>query len=185
VFCWAVMAAAATLVLSVVDWRRASYPRLFETMRVVVRCFLAVIMILYGTVKVVPTQFGTLQPSTLVTRVGELTPMSLLWSFMAASPAYTAFSGVVELMGGLLLVFRRTTLLGALVSAGALAQVVMLNYCYDVPVKLFSSHLLTMALFLIAIAQRFEYRGVRIAVVSLAGGVALLASIGVIGLPRI
>ena len=150
VFCWAVTAAAATVVWSVVDWRRASYPRLFETLRVVVRCFLAVIMILYGTVKVVPTQFGTLQPSTLVTRVGELTPMSLLWSFMAASPAYTAFSGVVELMGGLLLVFRRTTLLGALVSAGALAQVVMLNYCYDVPVKLFSSHLLTMALFLIA-----------------------------------
>ena len=45
--------------------------------------------------------------------------------------------------------------------------------------------LFAMALFLIAIAQRFEYRGVRIAVVSLAGGVALLASIGVIGLPRI
>src|SRR5213592_221881 len=35
--------------------------------------------------------------------------------------------------------------------------------------------LFAMALFLIAIAQRFEYRGVRIAVVSLAGGVALLA----------
>jgi hypothetical protein len=35
-------------------------------------------------------------------------------------------------------------------SAGALTHVVMLNFCYDVPVKLFSSHLLAMALFLIA-----------------------------------
>jgi hypothetical protein len=52
------------------------------------------------------------------------------------------------MLGGLLLTTRRTTLLGALVSIGVLGNVVMLNFSYDVPVKLFSSHLLAMAIFL-------------------------------------
>jgi len=40
------------------------------------------------------------------------------------------------------------------------------------------------ALFIIAIAQRFRYRRVRIAAVGLAGAVSLFALIGVVGLPR-
>jgi hypothetical protein len=150
VFCWAATAATVTLVWSLADWSRPGYPRLFEALRVVVRHFLAVVMIFYGAAKAVPLQFGTLSPHDLVTPLGDRSPMGLLWTFMAASPYYTAFTGAAELAGGLLLVFRRTTLLGALVCAGALAHVVMLNFCYDVPVKLFSSHLLAMALFLIA-----------------------------------
>jgi hypothetical protein len=149
-FCWVVIALALTLVWSLLDRRRASYPWLFELLRVVMRHFLAVMMFIYGADKLVPIQFGILTPDDLVTPIGERSPMGLLWNFMAASPYYTAFTGAVEFSGGLLLVFRRTTLLGALISAGALAHVVMLNYCYDVPVKLFSSHLLGMSLFLIA-----------------------------------
>jgi hypothetical protein len=76
--------------------------------------------------------------------------MGLLWTFMGASPAYTIFAGAGEMIGGLLLIARRTTLLGALVCMGVLGNVVMLNYCYDVPVKLYSSHLFLMAFFLAA-----------------------------------
>jgi hypothetical protein len=45
--------------------------------------------------------------------------------------------------------------------------------------------LFAMALFLVAIAQRFRYKAVRIAAVALAGGIAVFGLIGVIGLPRI
>jgi hypothetical protein len=69
---------------------------------------------------------------------------------MGASSSYTLFAGAAEVFGGLLLAFRRTTLFGALVCAGVMSQVVMLNFCYDVPVKLFSSQLLALAIFLIA-----------------------------------
>ena len=75
--------------------------------------------------------------------------MGLVWTFMAASPAYTFFSGIAEVMGGVLLLFRRTTLLGGLVSIGVMLNVVMLNFCYDVPVKLFSFHLMFMGVVLI------------------------------------
>jgi len=49
--------------------------------------------------------------------------------------------------GGMLLLFRRTVTLGAIASAAALLNIVLLNFCYDVPVKLYSAHLLLMALF--------------------------------------
>ena len=117
-FCWAGIAAAAACVWSVADWRRPSYPRLFEALRVAVRLYLAFQMINYGIAKVLPMQFGALQPSHLVKPVGEMSPMGLLWTFMAASPAYAIFGGTAEIVGGMLLAFRRTTLLGALVCAG-------------------------------------------------------------------
>jgi hypothetical protein len=72
----------------------------------------------------------------------------MFWTFMGVSMAYTIFSGLAEMVGGLLLAFRRTTLLGALVCIAVLTNVVLLNFCYDVPVKLFSSHLLALAVFL-------------------------------------
>src|SRR5204863_6312660 len=80
---------------------------------------------------------------------GEASPMGLLWTFMGSSTSYTVFSGLAEVIGGLLLMARRTTLLGALVCIGVMVNVVMLNFSYDVPVKLYSSHLLAMAFFLL------------------------------------
>jgi hypothetical protein len=76
--------------------------------------------------------------------------MGLLWTFMGASIPYVIFTGAAEMLGGLLLTTRRTTLLGALVGIGVMSNVVMLNFSYDVPVKLYSSHLLLMAVFLAA-----------------------------------
>ncbi|HEX7184828.1 MAG TPA: hypothetical protein VF756_23580, partial [Thermoanaerobaculia bacterium] len=80
---------------------------------------------------------------------GEFSPMGLLWSFMAASLSYTIFGGLSEMVGGLLLTVRRTTLLGALISIAVMTNVVVLNFSYDVPVKLYSLHLLLLAVFLI------------------------------------
>jgi len=69
---------------------------------------------------------------------------------MGYSKAYTCFVGSVEVLGGALLFFRRTTTLGALVSAAALLNVGVLDFCYQVPEKLDVIHLLLMATLLIA-----------------------------------
>jgi len=76
--------------------------------------------------------------------------MGVLWSSIGASPAYEMFAGGAESLGGILLIFPRTTLLGALVCLADLTQVFMLNMTYDVPVKLFSFHLILLSLFLLA-----------------------------------
>jgi hypothetical protein len=75
--------------------------------------------------------------------------MGILWTFMAASVPYTFFGGLMEALGGVLLFWRRTTTLGALVAIAVMSNVVMLNFCYDVPVKLYSAHILLMAAFLV------------------------------------
>lgn len=54
------------------------------------------------------------------------------------------------MLSGVLLFFPVTSLLGALISIGVLSHICALNFCYDVPVKLFSLHLLCMGIFLAA-----------------------------------
>ena len=71
--------------------------------------------------------------------------MGLLWTFMGYSGVYSVFAGLGEVIGGVLLFFRRTRLLGALVVAMVMSHVVVLNFAYDVPVKVFSTHLLLIA----------------------------------------
>jgi hypothetical protein len=149
-FCFLVLAATATLVWSLLDRKRRNYARLHEWLRVLVRLSLATAMVTYGGIKLIPTQFPAPPLDRLLQPFGDASPMGLLWTFIGASKAYQSFSGAAEMLGGLLLIGRRTTLLGALVSIGVVGNVVMLNFSYDVPVKLYSAHLFLMAVFLVA-----------------------------------
>jgi hypothetical protein len=147
--CFLVAAAVVALIWTLLDRRRANYARLYEGLRVYVRFGLAMVMINYGVAKIVPGgQFGAPSLDRLLQPFGDASPMGILWTFIGASTSYTVFAGLTETLGGLLLTVRRTQLLGALVSAAAMVNVVILNFSYDVPVKLYSSHLLAMALFL-------------------------------------
>jgi hypothetical protein len=149
-FCCATLAAAGTAVWTLLDRKRTNYVRLHRWLRVWVRFWLAASMLTYGAFKVIPSQFPSPDLGRLVQPFGDASPMGLLWTFMGASVGYNVFCGGGEMLGGLLLTARRTTLLGALVCLGVLSNVVMLNFCYDVPVKLFSLHLSAMAVFLLA-----------------------------------
>jgi hypothetical protein len=148
VFCFLMLALAATAIWTFLDRKRANYARLHEWLRVYVRFALALTMIGYGAAKVIPSQFPAPSLDRLLQPYGDSSPMGLLWTFMGASLTYSVFGGLSEMLGGLLLILRRTTLLGALVCIGVMTNVVLLNFSYDVPVKLFSSHLLLMAIFL-------------------------------------
>jgi len=139
-----------TVIWSLGDHKQSNYRDFYLGLRVAVRLFLAVELIRYGAMKVIPSQFPYPSLHQLTEPFGNASPMGLLWTFMGSSPAYTIFAGSVEMLGGILLFFPRTALLGALVSLVAMTQVCVLNFCYDVPVKLFSTHLLGMAVFLTA-----------------------------------
>jgi hypothetical protein len=87
--------------------------------------------------------------STLLEHAGDSSPMHMLWTFMGASPLYAFFAGAVEVLGGVLLVVPQFTLLGALITAAAMTNVLMLNLGYDVPVKIFTTNLVLMAVILL------------------------------------
>ncbi|MEM6455060.1 MAG: DCC1-like thiol-disulfide oxidoreductase family protein [Acidobacteriota bacterium] len=109
------------------------------------RYYLAVVMLSYGSHKLFPLQFAMPGPSRLLQTYGESSPMGLMWTFMGASPGYQMFGGFMEVLGGVLLLFRSTALLGALTVIGVMTNVFALNMFYDVPVKLNSFHYLLFA----------------------------------------
>jgi hypothetical protein len=78
------------------------------------------------------------------------TRQRLLWTFMAAAPAYQAFAGVVETLGGVLLMLRRTALLGALIAFAAMLNVAVIDWAYQVdgPV-IYATHMVVMAFLLL------------------------------------
>ena len=150
VLCYAALAAVAALVWSILDRKRTEYRRLHAWLRIWVRYTLAFTLFSYGFAKVFPLQFQPAPLARMMEPFHDFSPMGVLWTFMGASMAYTIFAGASEVLGGLLLLFPRTTSLGALVSGAVMLNVVMLNFCYDVPVKLYSANLLLMAVFLAA-----------------------------------
>jgi uncharacterized membrane protein YphA (DoxX/SURF4 family) len=149
IFCMVMISAVATAAWSYFDRRRQAYPKLNSILRTYVRFFLAYHMIGYGAVKIIKLQFPAPDTEWLLTPYGDSSPMRLAWTFMGASEGYNRFTGAGELLAGLLLVFGRTSLLGALVAFGVMLQVAALNFCYDIPVKLFSTHLVFFSAFLL------------------------------------
>ena len=136
----------ATVVWTFADRKRVEYDTLLFWFLTWLRYFLAFMMMTYGFAKVIKTQFPFPTLERLVTPLGQISPMGLLWSFMGYSKTYNWFTGGAEILAGALLFFRRTTLLGALISVMIMVNILVLNLSYDVPVKLFSAHLLIVAL---------------------------------------
>ncbi len=145
----ATIATLATIVWTAADWKRAHYDTLLLWFMILVRVYLGFVMLNYGLAKIVNIQFPFPPTETLATPVGQLSPTMLMWTFMGYSKAYNLFVGSAEVLGAMLLFSRRTTLLGALITIGVMANVVMLNLTYDVAVKLTAIHLLAMAILIV------------------------------------
>ncbi len=137
------------LLWSVLDRKRASYIVLAYWLRIVVSYYLSLQMLMYGFYKVFGWQFYLPEPNTLYTPVGQATRDLLFWTLMGSSRLYTIFGGLVELAGGLLLLHRRTRLLGALLTTGIMINVIMMNIGFDISVKLFSCYLVLLGLIII------------------------------------
>jgi hypothetical protein len=148
--CCVALAAVATVLWSLLDRRRPNYERLYQWLRLYVRFLLASLMINYGASKVIPLQMPAPYLTRLIEPYGESSPMGLLWTFIGASKSYEIFAGSAEMLAGVLLIFPRTALLGALAGFAVSVEIFALNMCYDVPVKILSFHLVLMSAFLIA-----------------------------------
>jgi hypothetical protein len=140
----------AAIIWTVFDRKRGKYTSAFYWLRVLVRYYLAITLFSYGFSKVFHVQMAFPFLHQLVEPFGDKSPMGLAWSFVGFSKAYSAFTGWGEIIGGGLLFFRRTTTFGALFSMVVIGNIVAINFCYDVPVKLFSSTLFIMSVFLAA-----------------------------------
>lgn len=80
----------------------------------VARWLAAVVMIAYGFAKLTGSQFTVLD-SELTRPMGEVSGFWLTWYYFGFSSIYGTIIALVEIGGGLLLIWPRTSLLGALV----------------------------------------------------------------------
>ena len=148
------VAGAACLIWTVLDRKRPHYDRLSYWLRLIVRYYIAIAALGYGIIKLLMLQMTFPTLSQLSTPLGDLLPMRFSWLFIGYSNPYQIFSGAMETTAGLLLLYRRTVTAGLFAGTGAFLNVVMINLAYDVPVKLYASHLLLSCLFLLALDSR-------------------------------
>lgn len=140
---------------SILDRNRKSYNKLLYWFLVFLRMILVAAMLFYGFVKIFKLQFPSASLTHLLDPLGNFSPMGLAWTYMGFSKGFNVFVGFLEVLGGLLLIPRRTQTLGSFIVIGVMTQVAIMNFCYDIPVKLFSVHLVLMALVIFATDHRF------------------------------
>ena len=143
-----IIAMIAAVTWSVADRKRKNYNIFLYWLVFYMRYYLGLTMLLYGFEKIIKTQFPFPYYSLNET-YGQSTPMRLLWTFMGYSKTFNVFIGLNQVIAGALVLFRRSTMLGAMLCSFILSNVVLMNFCFDVPVKLFSSNLLLIAVFIL------------------------------------
>ncbi len=140
-----ILALFATVLWALVNRGRKAYNQLLYWFLIVLRISLICAMFLYGFVKVFQVQFPSPSLVRLLQPLGDFSPMGLAWTYMGYSKGFGMFAGFMEILGGLLLIPKRTQTLGAFIIMGVMLQVAMMNFMFDIPVKLFSIHLIVMA----------------------------------------
>jgi hypothetical protein len=140
--------AAAGLLTGLVHLRSARLwlhsPLVDSSLFALLRLGLAMTMLVYGIAKVIPMQFS-ISLYELDKPVRELSPIRLAWVYFGHSQGFQMLVGWAECVPALMLLWRRTTTLGAVTMTFVLANVVAVNVFYEVVVTVNSSIFLFMA----------------------------------------
>lgn len=152
-FCMLIFSVVSAAVWSVLDRKRKNYQKMLYWLITGIRYYVGLMLIQYGLAKVVDGQFPTPDVVRLSRTFGESTPMGLAWTFFGYSNGYKWFMAIAEFMAVLLL-FRRTMTVGAIIALGTSANIMAVNYFFDVPVKIISTALVAMSLFLLLVQSR-------------------------------
>jgi hypothetical protein len=144
-FLWATM---GTIIWSIADRNRTSYRTCYYWLTTFIRYYIAFMLINYGVIKLAHAQMLPPGLDRLMQPLGEFSPMGLAWTYFGYSKGYSVFVGIVEILAGLLL-FRKTVVLGALITMAISINIMTANYFFDVPVKTISTALFLLSLFLL------------------------------------
>lgn len=140
---------AAGFIWNIVDKNRKNFESLYYWFYVAARYGIALRMSWFAWAKVFPVQMPFPTISQLNTNLGDFTPGKLYWLTTGVSPFFEVFAGVFELIATLLIIFRRTTTLGAMMMVSILLPIWFVNIGYDAGVELTSLHILNLSLLLL------------------------------------
>ena len=110
------------------------------------RWSLALTFFIYGACKIYPGQFAT----------GDFTfdsttdsAFKLAWYFFGYSDTYNYFLAIGELTAALLLVIPRTATLGNIIFLPITVNIMIINFCFDIPAKVVSVPITIMSIILL------------------------------------
>ena len=97
------------------------YPKLLDWLRY----FCAFMLYMYGVSKLLHLQFNVAE---LAPRpIGSLNGYQLTWFYYGYSRVYASILGLTQVTGATLLLFRKTTLLAALIMLPVMANILLIN----------------------------------------------------------
>lgn len=145
-----VFALLGALIWTAIDRKRKSYHTLYYWIRVVVRYRAGIGIIGFGFTKLFPTQMPYPSLGLLNSNFGDFTTQKIYWLSVGVVPWYQVFGGVVEIVAGAMLFFRKTSTFGAILLVAALGDITFVNYAYDGGVHVYAFYFVLLGLFIAA-----------------------------------
>lgn len=128
--------------------------------RGILRYWLAFDIATYGFAKILKTQFAQSfhRDDSLV---GSLNGFDLTWNYFAHSYALAVIIGLLQIIGSVLLLFRKTTLLGVSILLPILVNILLINVFYDIATGAFlNSVLFTLGLLYLLLLRWSDLKAV-------------------------
>ncbi|MDW5266057.1 MAG: hypothetical protein SA176_09880 [Edaphobacter sp.] len=145
------IAALGAALWSYLDRRRKQYDDLYYWLRVILWYRLAIGLIGYGLLQLFPSQFPKATLSDLHTNYGDYLQWKLYYLTNGVAHAgYEQAIGLLEVLGGALLLWQTTATIGAIISASLLFNIVLANIAYQLGDHVYALLLLLATSFLLA-----------------------------------
>jgi len=139
---------------------RINSGKLHAWFRGILRYWLVFEICTYGFAKILKTQFGITYNRDDMP-VGRLNGFELTWNYFAHSYTFAVIIASFQIGGSILLLFRRTTLLGAAILLPVMVNILLINFFYDIsPGALMNSVLFSLGLLFLLLLQRSALIGV-------------------------
>lgn len=110
------------------------------------------LIMFYGFAKLNGSQFTVLQ-SEIDKPMSEVSGFWLTWYYFGYSAGYGGIIAVMQILAGIGLMFRRTTLLSALLLFGIMGNILLIDYFFEVPINGSGAAMLIMLLVLVILSQ--------------------------------
>ena len=142
------IAVAGGLIWTLLDKKSTNYSKLYYWIRVLARYRLAYGMIGWGLKKPFPMQMVYPTQGMLNTPFIDFAEKKLYWSHVGVSFNYTVFLGFAEIVPGLLLLHRKTSVLGAALAAVVTFNICIANHAYDAGVAVPAAYFAIIGIFI-------------------------------------
>lgn len=130
------------------DTQKTEYRNLYYWIRVIVRYRLAIALFAYGFIKLFPLQSPLPSISNLNTPYGDYNRWKLFSMSLGIVPSYEFFLGLVEILFGLLLLYRKTASIAAFLIIIFTGNVFVSNIAYEGGETVYSFYLISLAIFI-------------------------------------